>query len=228
MARRRRLIPAQEDTIVSLYNSGLSEEQVSREAGFQVARSTVNIVLKRRGVKRRGDRHGCATREYMPRRWGYSTWQSMIQRCTNRSHSAWDAYGGRGIAVCSRWLDSYSTFISDMGIRPSLGHTIDRIDVDGHYEPGNCRWATNEEQAANKRCSVRVNGRTVQEIAEELGCHVQTVYGRLARGWQRELVASPVKKPRTGCSVEGCLGVHLCKGLCSRHYQRQRAINRGK
>ncbi len=216
-----------EDLIIELYQSGLTEIQVAQQAGFQVARSTVNLVLKRRGVSARGERHGAATREFMPRRWGYSIWQAIIQRCSNPNTEHWGLYGGRGISVCDRWRNSYSTFISDMGPRPSLQHSIDRIDPDGNYEPGNCRWATRQEQSENKRNSVRVGGKTVQQIAAELGCHVQTVYGRLARGWDGSKVASPVIRPVEGCSSPGCDREHLCQGLCSRHYQQWRKKNLG-
>lgn len=79
----------------------------------------------------------------------YGSWQSMKQRCLNPSADNYARYGGRGITVCQRWLDSFENFLADMGERPT-GATLDRIEGDGNYEPGNVRWATAKQQAANR------------------------------------------------------------------------------
>lgn len=98
------------------------------------------------GEKNPAFRHGHTTGKFSPT---YQSWCSMIQRCTNPNRESWPYYGGRGITVCPRWM-SFDNFLEDMGERPP-GLSLDRIDNDGNYEPGNCRWATPEEQHANRR-----------------------------------------------------------------------------
>ncbi len=86
----------------------------------------------------------------------YLAWIAMRVRCTNPKAQAWRRYGGRGIQVCERWMWSYEAFLADVGRRPSPKHSIDRIDNDGHYEPGNVRWATRSQQNANQRSRPRL------------------------------------------------------------------------
>lgn len=84
----------------------------------------------------------------------YKAWRGIKQRCLRPSFRFWKDYGGRGITVCERWRYSFENFLADMGRKPSAKHSIDRIDVDGNYEPHNCRWATRIEQAQNKRNTI--------------------------------------------------------------------------
>lgn len=87
----------------------------------------------------------------------YNSWSSMKQRCMYKKSHKYPRYGGRGIVICDRWVDSFDKFINDMGPKPSDKHTIDRIDNDGNYEPSNCRWITNKEQSINRGNTILVD-----------------------------------------------------------------------
>lgn len=117
----------------------------------------------------------------------YVCWRNMKARCLNSNDTSYENYGQRGIKVCNRWLDNFENFLEDMGEKPSSCHSIERIDVDGDYEPANCKWATSSEQARNYRRNVHIehNGRRqcVKDWASELGMHQSVLRYRLKAGW---------------------------------------------
>lgn len=119
----------------------------------------------------------------------YRAWRSMKERCLNTRHKAYSRYGGRGIAVCDRWLE-FEHFYTDMGDRTSPEHSLDRIDNDGGYEPGNCKWSTRIEQQFNRRSTKPITfmGETkvAREWGEAIGLHEDTIHQRIRHGWPLE------------------------------------------
>jgi len=103
----------------------------------------------------------------------------MISRCMNPDDKSFHQYGGRGIQVSDRWM-TFENFISDMGNRPA-GMTLDRIDNDGPYAPGNCRWATPAQQARNTRKALRWNGKSIADWADETGIPYATLFTRFKK-----------------------------------------------
>ena len=124
----------------------------------------------------------------------YRIWSNMKARCYTKSSSRYANYGGRGIRVCDRWLESFDIFCEDMGPRPTSEHQIDRIDNDGDYEPSNCRWALRIEQARNRSTTrlITSGGETkcLQEWAQDLSVNPQTIADRLDRGWDKDKAVS--------------------------------------
>lgn len=134
----------------------------------------------------------------------YNIWRSMKARCTNPAIPNFKHYGGRGITVCAQWRDSFEAFLADVGPRPSMQHTLDRIDNNGPYTgpctaypTGNVRWATGTVQHSNTRTNhvLTFNGltQTVTHWAHALQMPVDRLYGRLRKGWsvERALTTPP-------------------------------------
>ena len=135
----------------------------------------------------------------------YNTWVHMIQRCHNPNNKDYKNYGGRGIEVCEMWRESFEAFLLMVGKRPTLTHTIERIDSNGNYEPGNVKWATRAEQNRNTRSNVRLTIDGVTQVVSEWSRHKDctvsefTIYKRLAREWDAKRAVfepsnTPVKK----------------------------------
>lgn len=120
----------------------------------------------------------------------YTVWAALKARCTNPNSPQWNDYGGRGITVCDRWLNSFDAFLTDMGFRPSADHSIDRKDNNGPYSPNNCRWATKEEQSRNTRRThlIEYQGETkcLTDWAIQFNLSPKCLSYRLANGWDFE------------------------------------------
>lgn len=131
----------------------------------------------------------------------FIVWTAMLQRCYNKNRPEYHRYGGRGITVCKRWRESVVNFIADMGKRPTENHSLDRINNDGNYEPGNCRWATMLQQCNNTHRTRRfaLNGReyTLREWAAQTGMNPKLIDARIRMGWSvNRAFTTPVKSTK--------------------------------
>lgn len=129
----------------------------------------------------------------------YKSWWQMNRRCYDTESPSYHNYGGRGIIVCERWRNSFKNFLEDMGDKPDVTYTLDRIDVNGNYEPSNCKWSSKEEQANNKRNCIylTLNGEklTVSQWARKVGINKMTILRRLNLGWSHyDAVFKDIKK----------------------------------
>lgn len=152
---------------------------------------------------------GCQRREtaarqalhHLTRTPEWNTWVGIRNRCSNRKEPAYKYYGARGISVCDRWQESFTNFLADMGPKPGPKFSIDRVDNDGNYEPGNCRWATQLEQVNNTRHNTHLTfqSRTqnISQWAKELGFPSDNVIvGRIGKlKWTiKKALTTPLNK----------------------------------
>lgn len=137
----------------------------------------------------------------------YNAWVSMVQRCTNPNTTHYARYGGRGITVCQEWVDSFEAFYKDVGEPPTPQHTLDRIDNEKGYEPGNVRWATRKEQSNNISSNVWVEyeGKrmTWAQWAEYLGIGYNCLMTRKKKGQSIEqILRPPLQKKRSDAGAK--------------------------
>lgn len=123
----------------------------------------------------------------------YQIWAGVKKRCLNSKNKNYKDYGGRGVKICERWSISFLDFLADVGPRPSPKHSIERIDVNGNYEPGNVKWIPVEEQQLNKRNThlVHYQGKSMPlsvfcRLPNSSGISPYTVKSRIAKGWSPE------------------------------------------
>ena len=123
----------------------------------------------------------------------YNIWNKMILRCTRPNQKSYPNYGGRGIQVCKDWQD-FAVFYNDMVLSYKLGLTIERINVNGNYEPSNCTWIKSEDQAKNRRTTVWYDGKCLKDVCKERDINYRTVLQRRKSGWSlKEAVNKPVR-----------------------------------
>lgn len=119
----------------------------------------------------------------------YRIWCGIIQRCTNPNATHYKSYGGRGVLICERWRE-FENFIADMGTRPTVRHSIERVNVNGNYDPSNCKWALPDEQARNRRNvrQIEYNGevKTIADWARAIKVSERCLGMRLRSGWSVE------------------------------------------
>lgn len=166
---------------------------VARGANLSTGNTASCGCLRADSLSARSRSHG------MSKTTTYKSWCHMKERCLNEGNQDYKDYGGRGIKVCERWLNSFECFLADMGEKPDGKYSIDRLKTDGDYCPENCRWSTNEQQARNRRNNhpVEFNGRTqlLVEWSQETGVRQETIRYRLKHGWS---VAEALYTPGDG------------------------------
>lgn len=150
--------------------------------------------------------HGHASRKHKSPE--YYSWAQMKTRCNNPNYREYSLYGGRGIKVCERWLNSFENFLEDMGSRPQ-NYSLDRIDVEGNYTPSNCKWSSRFEQARNKRTSLNYDfkgkKRNLKDISHITGIAYSALYFRvITQGWDLERAFNtPSRKKKSTVSATG-------------------------
>lgn len=210
----------------------LGEGRYDKKARFAVCRCKCGVIKEVASDKLKSGRSTCckdcakksskrvtSTRHGMSRSPEYAAWSSMKDRCMNPNNSNYANYGGRGISVYSGWVESFEEFYAHMG--NSNGLTLDRIDVDGDYKPGNCRWASRVDQQANRRITLKTMDGDVEKAvsieASKVGMLPATLAYRLKSGMSLgDAVSKPVtcKLPRHMVNGESLTASQIMNKYC--------------
>ena len=180
-------------TLVCTCNCG--HEKCKKET-VKRANNVLKGLTQTCGAGAGSEKYGGASRS-SPHRNTYRSWEHMLDRCYNDKHPHYRYYGGRGISVCQRWKDSFVAFLADMGDRPD-GLTLERIETDLNYEPGNCKWATFTEQNRNKTNGTKLTFEnetlSVTEWSERKSIPRSVLFSRINLGWSVErTLTTPVR-----------------------------------
>ncbi len=180
--------PAHWRVLCDCGNIGIVKSAVLRD-GRSKSCGCLNKELARQRIKHGHNRKGERSPEY-------KVWSGMRSRCNNKKHKLYEYYGGRGIKICDRWNgpDGFANFLRDMGPRPSLKHSIERVKNDKGYSPKNCCWATHPEQMRNTRQTrfvvFRGKRMCLSDAARAAGLSYKAVHSRIKRGWLVERALS--------------------------------------
>ncbi len=192
------------------FSTHLVRTDERNERDPNVLRTTVHTTEPPKSVRRRAERNStlkaalggvtfCSVPLGLTRT--HASWSAMIERVLDPRSWSFARYGGRGISICPEWQGEggFLRFVEDLGPRPSLQHTLDRIDADGNYEPSNCRWATQTEQSNNKSrrrtLSARGETLTIAEWSRRVGVSDTCIANRLSRGATPEQALAPDTRP---------------------------------
>lgn len=146
-------------TVLEIFTKDVKYQDTTRKRyyGLCVCECGREKKVRLDGIKS-GKSVGCSscstTKHGMSKSTEYRSWRGMLDRCYNKNHESYPHYGGRGIEVAKEWRKSFKKFLDCVGTKPFKDYSIDRIDVDGNYKPGNVRWASPRQQQNNRRCSV--------------------------------------------------------------------------
>ena len=193
--------------------------RIVRSYALQSGHSQSCGCLSREINQRKMLKHGQTKSKYTEATSEYSTWRGIIQRCTNPKNNHYDRYGGRGITICDKWRHDFSAFFADMGEKPQ-GTTIDRIDNNKGYEPGNCRWADKKTQQNNLSNNIVITygglTMTLPMWADKTGIANSCLAARIRRGWSIDRALSEKPQKRTKQREAGADAVESTRGWCAK------------